>query len=98
MSPQLLLNQAIVLSIADSAVPGVDRQKLLAHYGPDEGSIIANHVLAIVREAVAMPIEWADMTLAEGVEDIMTRFKHKHPELSPEALDAIGRCVGWQLR
>lgn len=38
------------------------------------------------------------MTLAEGVNDIISRFSVLHPELSPEALDQIGRCVGWQLR
>ncbi|SKS05554.1 Uncharacterised protein [Mycobacteroides abscessus subsp. abscessus] len=55
-------------------------------------------MVKIVREAVAMPIDWGTMTLAEGVNDIMGRFSQKHPELSPQALEEIGRCVGWQLR
>lgn len=93
-----LLNQAIVLSIADSAIPKVDRQKLIDNYGPTQGGIIADQVLAIVTEAVAMPIEWANMTLVQGVDDIMTRFSERHPKLSPQALEEIGRCVGWQLK
>jgi hypothetical protein len=97
MDPDLL-NQAIVLSIADSAIPRVDSQKLTDRFGENEGSAIADRVLAIVREAVAMPIDWGTMTLAQGVNDIMARFSQRHPELSPEALEEIGRCVGWQLR
>lgn len=97
MNPDLI-NEAIVLSISDSAIPRVDREKLIDRYGQDDGSIIADQVLAIVKEAVAMPIEWGTMTLAQGVNDIMTRFGVLHPDLSPLALEEIGRCVGWQLR
>ena len=93
-----LLNQAIVLSISDSAIPCIDRQKLIDHFGQDEGSAVADRVLGLVEEAVAMPIEWGSMTLSQGVADIMTRFSKVHPGLSPEALEEIGRCVGWQLR
>jgi hypothetical protein len=38
------------------------------------------------------------MSLEEGVNDILQRFRCKHPELSDEALHEIGRCVGWNLR
>lgn len=93
-----LINDAIVLSISDSAVPRVDHKKLLDRYGAKDGSAIADRVLAIVKEAVAMPLEWGNMTLAQGVHDIMTRFSALHPDLSPQALWEIGRCVGWQLR
>jgi hypothetical protein len=92
------INEAVVTSIRESAIPGVDRQKLIDRYGESEGSAVADRVIAIVREAVAMPIDWGDMTLAEGVNDIMGRFSQLHPELSSEALEEIGRCVGWNLR
>lgn len=41
---------------------------------------------ALLNQAIVVsaPIEWGDMTLAEGVNDVMTRFGHKHPELSPK--------------
>ncbi|BBY95674.1 hypothetical protein MGALJ_53430 [Mycobacterium gallinarum] len=92
------ISEAVVTSIRESAIPGVDRQKLIDRYGESEGSAVADRVIAIVREAVAMPIDWGDMTLAEGVNDIMGRFSQLHPELSSEALEEIGRCVGWNLR
>lgn len=92
------LNDAIVLSIKDSAIPRVDREKLIGAHGADQGAEIADRVEAIVREASSMPIEWGDMSLAEGVKDILARFSAIHPELSENALTEIGRCVGWQLR
>ncbi len=93
-----LLSQAVVTSIQDSAIPRVDLHKLTDRYGQDEGAKLGDQVIRIVQEAVAMPIEWGTKTLGEGVNDIMGRFSQKHPELSPEALEEIGRCVGWQLR
>lgn len=92
------INEAVVLAISESTIPTVDRQKLMERYGESEGSIIADHVNTLVREAAAMSINWETMTLAEGVNDIIGRFSRLHPELSPEALNEIGRCVGWQLR
>ncbi|TDZ95866.1 hypothetical protein [Mycobacteroides salmoniphilum] len=93
-----LINQAIVTSIQDSAIPRVDLQKLIDRYGQDDGANLGDRVIGIVQEAVAMPIDWGTKTLVEGVNDIMGRFSEKHPELSPDALAEIGRCVGWQLR
>lgn len=92
------INEAIVASIGESAVPRVDRQKLIDLFGETKGIALADRAIAMVREAVAMPIDWGDMTLAEGVNDIMGRFSKVHPELSPDALEEIGRCVGWNLR
>ncbi|MBE5477937.1 hypothetical protein E3G68_005291 [Mycobacteroides abscessus] len=92
------LNEAVVTGIAGSAVPGVDRAAILHVYGPDEGPAIFDEVLALVREAGALPIEWGSMTLVEGVDDIMARFSALHPELDRDALFQIGRCVGWMWR
>lgn len=92
------INEAIVVGIEGSAVPQVDRERLVAFYGKAGGSALADRVVELVREAVAMPIVWGDMTLAEGVNDIMGRFGQLHPELSPEAMDEIRRCVGWNFR
>lgn len=92
------ISEAIVVSIGDSAIPRVDRQKLIDRYGEADGSAVANRVVQLVREAVAMPIDWGDMALAESVNDIMGRFRQLHPELSAEALEEMGRCVGWNLR
>ena len=93
-----VLNEAIVKGISGSAVPGVDRQAIVDAYGPQDGPAINDEVLALVKEAIATPIEWGNMTLVEGVNDIMARFSAIHPELTRDALFQIGRCVGWVWR
>jgi hypothetical protein len=92
------INAAVVVAIKDSAVPRIDKERLVEIFGTTQGEVLATKVSELVREAVGMPIEWGDMTLEEGVNDILRRFHDKHPELSQEALHQIGRCVGWNLR
>ena len=92
------INRAIIAGIQDSAIPKVDREKILATFGDAEGNALADKVSELVHEAASMPVDWGDMTLRQGVEDILGRFRERHPDLSPEALHEIGRCVGWQLR
>ncbi|MGB6208407.1 hypothetical protein, partial [Mycobacterium sp.] len=72
--------------------------KVIEAFGPGQSEALITEISELVSEAVRMPIEWGDMTLQEGVNDILRRFHAKHPELSQEALHEIGRCVGWNLR
>lgn len=97
MDPSVI-NAAIVVAISDTAVPHIDEQKMLEKYGPEQAKSLTARISELVREAVAMPVDWGNKTLAEGVNDILRRFHEKHPELSQEALHEIGRCVGWNLR
>lgn len=92
------INAAVVAAIGDTAVPHIDKQKVLELYGPEQGEVLNKRVSDLVREAVGMPINWGNMTLEEGVKDILRRFHSLHPELSPAALHEIGRCIGWNLR
>jgi hypothetical protein len=92
------INTALVAAIKDSSVPRIDKDKVVELFGTTEGETLTTRISELVREAVGMPIEWDDMTLEEGVNDILRRFHDKHPELSQEALHQIGRCVGWNLR
>jgi hypothetical protein len=93
-----VINDAVVVAIKDSAVPRVNKEKLVEIFGAAQGEVLTTKISELVREAVGMPIEWGDMTLEEGVNDILRRFQDQHPELSQEALHQIGRCVGWNLR
>lgn len=93
-----LISAAIVVSMGDSAIPSVDREKVVATYGETLGERLFGEVGGLVKEAASMPIDWGGMSLAEGIRDIMTRFGACRPELSAEALEEIGRCVGWHFR
>jgi hypothetical protein len=92
------VSAAVVVAVKDTAVPHIDNQKVIEAFGEAQGELLIERVTALVQEAVSMPIEWGDMTLEQGVNDILRRFHGKHPELSTEALHEIGRCVGWNLR
>lgn len=92
------MNAAVVAAIKDTAVPGIDRQKLSDMFGATQGELLGARISELIHEAVSMPIEWGNMTLSEGVNDIMQQFHEKHPDLSQEALREIGRCVGWNPR
>lgn len=92
------VNRAIVAAIRDSAVPRIDRERISEIFGADRADALATRVAELVREAVSMPVEWGNLTLEEGVSDILRRFQQRHPDLSQEALHEIGRCVGWNLR
>ncbi|SPM32190.1 hypothetical protein W7U_07140, partial [Mycobacterium terramassiliense] len=93
-----MLNAAIVAAIKDTAVPHIDKEKLSEIFGAAQAEALNKNISGLVREAVSTPIEWGDMTLEEGVNDILRRFHMMHPELSEAALHEIGRCVGWNLR
>jgi hypothetical protein len=93
-----LLNEAIVLSITESNVPGVSQDKIVDAYGAVDGPVVFDAVMKVVREAASQQIDWSDKSLVEGVNEIMSRFSALHPELTREALFQIGRCVGWLWR
>jgi hypothetical protein len=69
-------------AIGQTPIPHVDRGRLIAIYGEESGAKLAEDVLTLVRQANAMPIEWADMTLVQGVNDVMSRFRKLHPGLT----------------
>ncbi len=93
-----ILNAAIIAAIKDTAVPHIDKGKLLEVFGAAQGETLTAQISDLIREAVSTPVEWGNMTLEEGVNDILRRFHDRHPELSQDALHEIGRCVGWNLR
>ncbi|BBY28664.1 hypothetical protein [Mycolicibacterium sediminis] len=92
------LSDAVVEAMTHTAVPHVDSARLIAVHGGVEGRKLAAAVLHLVQEANAMPIEWGDKTLVQGVNDVMSRYRAMHPGLSADALREIGRCVAWNWR
>lgn len=92
------VNRAVVVGIADSAAPRVDRARIVQEFGDELGAQMADEVESLVREAAATPVEWGTKSLLQVVEEILEEVHRARPELSPDALHEIGRCVGWQWR
>jgi hypothetical protein len=92
------VNRAVIVGVADSAVPRVDRARIIEEFGDERGPQLVETVEQLVREAASTHVEWGSKTLRQGVEEILEGMHRLHPELSADALHEIGRCVGWQLR
>jgi hypothetical protein len=90
------INTAIVAAIEDSAVPRINKEKVLEILGATRGEVLITKISSLVREAAGMSIESECMTLKECVNDILRRFGERYPELSSETLQQIGRCVAWR--
>lgn len=86
------VNRAVVVGIADSAVPGVDRARIVKELGGELGPQMADEVESLVREAAATPVEWETKSLRQVVEEVLEEVRRARPELSPDALHEISRC------
>lgn len=85
------LSEAVVVGISGSAVPGVSRDRILEVYGPIDGPVVFDEVVALVREAVAMPIRVGP--------DVAGRRSERHCDFSgrwkrPASFTPRLRCVG----
>jgi hypothetical protein len=56
------VNRAVVAAIKDSAVPCIDKEKVVEIFGPAQGEMLTAKIFELVREAVGMPIEWGNIT------------------------------------
>lgn len=82
------------MSMGQSAVPDIDRDKLLEACGSVYGPAVFDDVMTVVKEAASLPIEWRTMSLTDGIDDIMARFSVMHPETHTRG-SFSGRTVCW---
>ena len=92
------LSAVIVEAIGHMGAPRVDQGRLVELHGEVEGERLAALVQQLVNEAGAIPIDWGDKTLLQGVNEIMAVFRARHPDISVPALQELARCVGWSWR
>ena len=75
-----------------------DRARIVQEFGAELGPQLADEVESLVREAAASSVKWGTKSLRQVVEEILEEVHRARPELYPDALHEIGRCVGWQWR
>jgi hypothetical protein len=51
------IDAAVVAAIKGSAIPRIDKEKVSAIFGSDQGEVLAGRVSELAQEAVRMPIE-----------------------------------------
>lgn len=85
------LSQAIILYLAKgrSSFPKSDDAAVIAAASAPEGPALLDRVRRITDECMAIDVDWASHTLVEGGEEARQTMALRHPELSPQALDAL---------
>jgi len=77
--------------------PHNDREVLIEKYGPYSGNRVAEEIELILREALAaMDSSPAGTLKASAV--ARSGIRSRHPELSADALDALGWWLDFSLR
>lgn len=52
----------------------------------------------ILTEAIKINVDWTGLTLSEGGQAVMAIMAERHPELSAEAVNALGRYYTYLVR
>lgn len=86
-----VLSRAIILYLAKgrSPFPKSDDAAVIAAAHPVDAPALLDRVRRITDECMAIDIDWASHSLVEGGEEARQTMAIRHPELSPEALDAL---------
>lgn len=87
----LSVSEAVILYTGRGrhAAPVGSREYVLAAAGPDRGEQLADQVEQIFHDANGVPVDWSSCSLPEAGDLVRDAMAARHPELTPEALDAI---------
>lgn len=85
------LNQAIIAFLGGgrSAFPTHDGAAVIAAASATDARALLDRLRRVTDECMAIHIDWASHTLVEGGEEARQTMACRHPELSPQALDAL---------
>ncbi|SOD82515.1 hypothetical protein [Streptomyces sp. Ag109_G2-15] len=88
----------VFLGRGESPFPQRDEAAVLARFGPDDGPGLAAYAKEIVSEAAAFDIEWGDQSLSSGTAHFREEMRRRHPELTDEAVAALGWFFSYMWR
>ncbi|HLZ62150.1 MAG TPA: hypothetical protein VKR06_34835 [Ktedonosporobacter sp.] len=87
----------LYLSVGRSSYPKEDPGALDHTFGP-QGAELGSYVKGIVSEMLAIPIDWQAHSGWSWVETIQAEMHLRHPELSEEAIQALGWYISYTLK
>jgi len=79
----------IYLSKGRSPFPRRDPDAVVREF-PADGSELLAYAEAVLHEMNSLPTDWATETYRDAIERVKNEMARRHPELSEEAIDAIG--------
>lgn len=89
MDAELSAAVTAYLHRGDSSWPRDDQEAARSvASGTDPDHLVAR-VLALVQETQAVSVDWSTLSLNQGGDVARAEVSRRHPELSPEALDAL---------
>ncbi|GAA4637784.1 hypothetical protein GCM10023196_093000 [Actinoallomurus vinaceus] len=84
----------VYLSVGRSPFPHADPEHLAEIFG-DEAERLLPYVKELSSEIMTIEIDWSTHTLDSATEMAMTQMRKRHPELSDEAIEALGWSFGY---
>lgn len=86
------LSKAIVLFIGfgEAFAPDHDPTRLVREFGAAEAAILEPKVRAILDELARIEVDWSKHTLVSAEQEVLAKMHARHPDLSEEALRALG--------
>jgi hypothetical protein len=84
------LGRAVILYLAfgRASWPQHDEAGVVREFG-DRAPALMEKVALLCDEMGGMPVDWSSHTLASATDMARGEMKHRHPELSEAALDAL---------
>jgi len=79
----------IYLSKGRRPYPGSDREAVLGGF-PEHGPELLTYVEGVLREMKSLPTDWSRETYEHAIERVKAEMARRHPELSRDAIDALG--------
>ncbi|MBE1552236.1 MinD-like ATPase involved in chromosome partitioning or flagellar assembly [Mycobacterium sp. OAS707] len=89
-------SEAVTLYLKHS--PGKNDAEFDAHYGPDRAETARTMVRSLLHEAMRVEPDWNRMTLGQAGDYVKAVMHQRHPELSDQALTAIGNSYTYSMR
>jgi hypothetical protein len=90
------LSEAITLYLKH--YPGKNDAEFETRYGSELATAAKENVQSILQEAMKVEPDWSRLSLNEAGDFVESVMRDRHPELSKEALTAIGNYYTYLMR
>jgi hypothetical protein len=91
-------SRAVVDYFGRGSFPRANPAAVIAEFGRRKGAELTAYVESILEEFSAIETDWTTHTLATGTHAAISLMRDAHPELSDEALHALGWEFSWSWR
>jgi hypothetical protein len=94
------LSRAVVLFLGfgSSSFPKRDSDRLVKDFGSTEGTAMDTRVRALIDESDRIEFDWSKHSLGSAADEAGRILHERHPELSDEAIGALGWRFGFVNR